>query len=127
MNCLQQAMKIYEVCVSQAKLAETITYREVLDYLGYGERVQGHSIRYGLELAWIACAYSKLPILTSIVVNRWTGEPSEGYSVNDWENEEKKVFEHTDWPKVDDIDWNYVYRNREELSGLHATRGYWRK
>lgn len=127
MNCTQQAIKIYEVCVVNAKVGNTISYREVLDYLGYGVRVQGHSIRYGLELAWIACAHSKLPILTSIVVNQGTGEPSDGFSVANWEKDAQKVFNHKQWPHVDDIDWAYIYKNRMELSDKHRTRGYWRK
>lgn len=128
MDCTQQAVKIYEVCVKNAKLGKKLTYRDVLDYLGYGERVQGHSIRYGLELAWIACAYSKLPILTSIVVNQGTGEPSaSGYSVADWEKDAQKVFKQKEWPRVDDIDWDYVYKHRAELSNIHGTRGYWNK
>lgn len=128
MDCTQQAIKIYEVCVKNAKLGKTLTYRDVLDYLGYGQRVQGHSIRYGLELAWIACAYSKLPILTSIVVNQGTGEPSaNGYSVADWEKDAQKVFNQKEWPHIDDIDWDYVYKHRAELSNIHGTRGYWNK
>lgn len=128
MDCTQQAQKIYEVCVINAKRGKTLSYREVLDYLGYGKRVQGHSIRYGLELAWIACTYSKLPILTSIVITQATGEPnSVGYSVANWEEDAQKVFNHKEWPHVDDIDWDYVYKNRAELSNIHETRGYWKK
>lgn len=127
MDCLQQAVKIYEVCICQAKLGKTITYREVLDRLGYEKRVQGHTIRYGLELAWIACAHSKLPILTSIVVNQGTGEPSDGYSVTNWEKDAQEVFNHKEWPHVDDINWDYIYKNRGELSDIHGTRGYWKK
>ncbi len=128
MDCTQQAIKIYEVCVKNAKLGRKLTYRDVLDYLGYGKRVQGHSIRYGLELAWIACAYSKLPILTSIVVNQGTGAPSaSGYSVADWEKDAQRVFKQKEWPQVDNIDWDYVYYNRAELSDKYGTRGYWNK
>lgn len=128
MDCTQQAIKIYEVCVKNAKLGKKLTYRDVLDYLGYGKRVQGHSIRYGLELAWIACANSKLPILTSIIVNQGTGKPSaSGYSVADWEIDAQKVFKQKEWPRVDDINWDYVYKNRAELSNIHGTRGYWNK
>jgi hypothetical protein len=128
MDCTQQAINIYEICVKNAKLGNTLTYRDVLDYLGYGKRVQGHSIRYGLELAWIACAYSKLPILTSIVVNQGTGAPNaNGYAVADWEKDAQKVFSQKEWPHVDDIDWDYVYKHRMELSNIHGTRGYWSK
>jgi hypothetical protein len=49
MNCIEQAMKIYEICAPKAKAGETLNYREVLDYLGYKPRVRGHAIRYGLE------------------------------------------------------------------------------
>ena len=128
MDCTQQAKKIYEVCVVNARRGKTLTYREVLDYLGYKKNVQGHSIRYGLELAWIACAHTNLPILTSIVVNHATGEPSaDGYPVADWESDAQKVFNHQEWPHVDDIDWIYVWENRKELSNIHGTRGYWSK
>lgn len=128
MDCTQQAVKIYEACVKNAKLGKTLTYRDLLDYLGYGQRVQGHSIRYGLELAWIACAYLKLPILTSIVVNQGTGEPSaNGYPVADWKKDAQKVFNQKWWPDVGDIDWDYVYKHRVELSNNHGTRGYWNK
>lgn len=34
MDCTQQAQKIYEVCVINAKRGKTLSYREVLDYLG---------------------------------------------------------------------------------------------
>lgn len=125
MDCVQQAKMIYEVCAGKAKAGKTVTYRDVLDYLGYKPGVPGHAIRYGLELAWIACAHAKLPILTSIVVNYWTGEPSEGYSVPDWEKDAQKVFNHTEWPSVDKIDWDYVWENRKELSRTYGTRGYW--
>lgn len=128
MNCTQQAKKIYEFCVTNAKQGEPITYRDVLDYLGYGPRVQGHSIRYGLELAWIACALSKLPILTSIVVDQKTREPSaKGYSVVDWKADAKEVYAQKVWPHVDDIDWDYVFENRVDLSNTYGTRGYWRR
>jgi hypothetical protein len=126
MNCTRQAKKIYEVCVVNAKGGKTITYREVLDYLCYKVGVPGHAIRYGLELAWIACAHTNLPILTSIIVNYATGEPSaSGYPVADWEKDARKVFNHKEWPHVDEIDWDYVWENRKELSNIHGTRGYW--
>jgi hypothetical protein len=126
MDCMQQAKKIYEVCVLNAKSGKTVTYHEVLRYLGYDEGVPGHAIRYGLELAWIGCAHYKLPILTSIVVYDSTGEPSpSGFSVSDWKQYAKEVFAHKDWPCVDEIDWDYIWENRRELSNTYRTRGYW--
>ena len=97
MDSILQAKKIYEVCVLGAKKEKTITYREVMKYLGYNEGVPGHAIRYGLEIAWIGCSHYKLPIITSIVVNDATGEPSStGFSVSDWKEFVQKVFDHTD-------------------------------
>ena len=63
MNSKEQAKKIYEICVDKAKSKDnkTLTYREVLDYLGYGPRVQGNAIKYGLQLTQIACKNEKLP------------------------------------------------------------------
>lgn len=128
MDCIQQAKKIYEICVTNAKYGKTLSYQDVLQYLGYKKGVPGHAIRYGLELAWIACAHTRLPILTSIVVNQATGEPSEdGYSAPNWEKDAQEVFNHKQWPHVDDIDWDYVWRNRKDLSNTHGTRGYWSK
>lgn len=126
MNSIQQAKKIYEICVLKAKTGKTVTYQEVLDYLGYNIGTPGHAIRYGLELAWIACAYSDLPILTSIVVNNASGAPSSsGYSVPDWEKDAQKVFNHREWPSVDVIKWDYIWDNRKDLSNTYGTRGYW--
>uniref|UniRef100_UPI00405635D1 hypothetical protein n=1 Tax=Candidatus Electrothrix sp. TaxID=2170559 RepID=UPI00405635D1 len=126
MDSIQQAKKIYEVCVLAAKEGKTITYREVMKYLGYNEGVPGHAIRYGLEIAWIGCSHYKLPIITSIVVNDATGEPSStGFSVSDWKEFAQKVLDRTDWPPVDEIDWNYIWENRRVLSDTYGTRGYW--
>lgn len=126
MNCIEQAKKIYEICVVNAKAGKLLTYREVLDYLGYKARVQGHAIRYGLELTWIACLDSNLPKLTSIVVNQTTGRPTEsGYPLATWEDDTQIVFNRQQWPPIDDINWDYVYANRIELSNTHGTRGYW--
>jgi len=126
MKSIQQAMKIYEICAINAQAGQTVTYREVMNHLGYAPGVPGHAIRYGLELAWIACIHINLPSLTSIVVNEATGEPTEsGYSVSDWKKDAQKVFKHKEWPDVDDIDWDYVWENRKKLSNRYGTRGYW--
>lgn len=128
MDCIEQAGKIYETCVPCAKAGNTITYRGVLDALGYRHDVGGISIRYGLELAWIACLESKLPPITAIIVNKSTGMPTEeGYPLDKWEDEVKAVFAYRAWPAVDDIDWNYMWHNRRTLSDKHGTRGYWNR
>jgi|GEM_PF-1816011 len=43
MNSIQQAKKIHEVCVFNAKAGKTATYREVLKHLGYATGVPGHA------------------------------------------------------------------------------------
>ena len=126
MNCIEQAKKIYEICVSSANAGRTLTYREVLDYLGYKARVRGHAIKFGLELAWIACAESNLPKLTSIVINKATGKPTEGgFPLATWKEDKQKVFKHHKWPPVDEINWEFMWDNRIELSKTHATSGFW--
>ena len=126
MNCIERAKKIYEICVAKAKNRKTITYREVLDHLGYKPRVRGYALRFALELTWIACAESNLPKLTSIVVNKTTGKPTEGgYPLTTWEDDIKRVFNHKEWPPVDYLKWDYVWENRIELSNAHATSGFW--
>jgi hypothetical protein len=48
---IEHAEIFYNVCVRAAQDEMAITYREVLDELGYGPQVSGQAIRYGLELA----------------------------------------------------------------------------
>ncbi|MFZ5562930.1 MAG: hypothetical protein ACOZBW_02685 [Thermodesulfobacteriota bacterium] len=127
MNCKTQAKKIYPLCVTRAKTMKSpLTYGEVLRALGYRKGVSGNAIRYGLELVLVACAERKLPILTAIVVNNSSGTPSAGeYPDNSWEKEAPKVFAHDRWPSVETIDWEYVWKNRRELSDKYGTKGYW--
>ena len=134
MDCKEQAKQIYELCVTRANTTKnTFTYGEILKALGYKKNVSGQAIRYALELVLIACVDSGLPILTSIVINQLTGSPSPpappgeylDNSLNLWEKEAQKVFSHVEWPGVDEIDWEYVWENRKDLSDKHGTRGYW--
>lgn len=125
MTAIEQAEKIYSVCMQAAKEGKTLNYRDVLNKLGYGPKVGGHVIRYGLELAWMACAYKGLPSLTAIVVNKSTGAPSEGYAVVDWQKDKQAVFAVQSWPIADSIDWTFIWENRVELSEKYGTRGYW--
>ena len=108
MKAIEHAERIYTVCVQAARDRKTITYREALDKLGYREKVGGHVIRFGLELAWIACAHAGIPSLTAIVVNQATGAPSDGYAVQDWRIDAEAVFAVKSWPTADSIDWDYI-------------------
>jgi hypothetical protein len=126
MTSISQAKKIFEICVKYARRGKKITYGQVLSSLGYKKGVSGYAIRYGLELLWITCSHSKIPILTSIVVNNNTHEPTtSGFNIENWEEEVKKVYEFEEWPKAGKIDWDYVWKNRKKLSDEYGTRGYW--
>jgi len=125
MTSLEQAKRIYEVCVASARNEKTLTYGDVLNFLGYKLGVSGIAIRYGLELTLITCADLGLPQLTSIVVNEATGRPSEGGHKGIWEEEVQNVFNHQEWPNVDEIDWKYTWDNRKTLSDQYGTPGYW--
>ena len=109
MNCVEQAKRIYSICVESASTA-VLTYQDALARIGYGPGVSGQAIRYGLELAWIACASLDLPILTTIIVNKQSGQPTaSGYPLGNWSEEVQAVFDFQGWPEVDSIDWNYVW------------------
>lgn len=125
MKSIEQAKGIYQFCAVAANQGRTVSYREVLNHLGYKEKASGHVIRYGLELAWMACAYSQLPSLTAIVVNKISGAPSEGYSVENWKNDAQAVFEVEKWPDANSIDWDFIWEHRAALSEKYGTRGYW--
>ena len=127
MDCKEQARKIYELCIANAKATKnTLTYGEILKTLEYKKGVSGQAIRYGLALVLIACADSGLPILTSIVVNQSTGRPTAGeFPYKSWGKEAQRVFSHKDWPDVNEIDWKDIWENRKRLSDKHGTPGYW--
>ena len=112
MDSIEQAQKIYDLCVGAAKMVKTLTYREVLDHLGYKPRATGNVIRSGLKLAGKACAENKLPKLTCIIVTKASGRPAKKYKKELWEKDVKMVFDYKDWPSVDDIDWQYIWDNR---------------
>jgi hypothetical protein len=126
MNCKDQARKIYESCIAKVEASNNfLTYGEILYDLGYPKKVSGQAIRYGLELVLIACVDCKLPRLTSIIVNKLTGCPSAGEYRGPFEKEARKVFNFKNWPGADEIDWEYVWKNRKQLSDRHGTPGYW--
>ena len=126
MICVEQAKKIYSICIEKASTGSTLTYKDVLSFLGYGGSVSGQVIRYGLELTWIACSYSKLPNVTAIVVNKSSGLPSaSSYPINKWSEDVQEIFAYEVWPTVNDIDWQYVWDYRGWLSDNFGTPGYW--
>jgi len=112
MHSIEQAQNIYNLCVGAAKMAKTLTYREVLDHLGYKPRATGKVIRSGLKLAGKACADKKLPKLTCIIVTKASSRPSKEYPTELWEKDVQSVFGHKNWPSIDEIDWQYIWDNR---------------
>lgn len=125
MKSIEQAKEIYAFCIQAAQNNNMLTYRDVLNHLCYGSKVGGRAIRYGLELAWMACAINDLPSVTAIVVNKATKAPSKGYTVKDWQKEAKRVFEERNWLKPSEIDWDHIWNDREHLSEIYGTTGYW--
>lgn len=46
--------------------------------------------------------------------------------INDtWLGDIQEVFNFVGWPKADEIDWNYVWGNRNRLSDIHGTKASW--
>jgi hypothetical protein len=82
----------------------------------------------------IACLDLELPILTAIVVNQINGSPTPPSPTgedadatnNTWDMQAQRVFDHVGWPDVNEIDWEYIWRNpRHNISNRHGIRGYW--
>lgn len=128
MKAIDQAKRIYRICVERANAKRTVTYGEILNLLGYKNGVPGHAIRYGLELVLIACGDRGLPALTCIVVNDATGKPAEGgHPKATWEKDVQATFNQKEWPDMDDTDWSHVWKNRKMLSSRYGTLGYFGK
>jgi hypothetical protein len=127
MKSIEQAKRIYELCVASAKASNTLTYGDVLDSLGYETGATGNAIRYGLASTWVACTDTQLPKLTAIVVKKATGKPSKGYPLDSWEKDKQSVFDHQEWPSVGEIDWNFIWANRKMISEKHDLPVYWNK
>jgi hypothetical protein len=126
LDCREQARKIYDYCrVRVREDPDTPTYEEVINHLGYRKGVSGQAIRFGLELVLIACGDRKIPDITAIIVNKSTGKPS-GYGHQKLQDKDfQRVFAYKEWPDVDEIDWEFVWENRKELSEEYGTPGYW--
>ena len=125
MKSLEQAPLIYELCV---QATAPLTYRQVLDHLGYGPSARGHVIRYGLELVRLACEMRGLPVLTAIVVQQSSGRPSDGglpEDASDWELEKTRVLACRIWPPASEINWQFVWDNRRCLSDKYGMKDYW--
>jgi len=125
MDCIEQAKRLYVISVESAKRHSLLTYEESLTILGYGAGVHEDALTDGLKLLLIACLTSGLPPLTSILVSK--DERSSSVTIDpidQWSSDIQGIFNYTTWPEVEEIDWNYVWDNRKQLSDIHGTRGY---
>ena len=80
MNAFEQAEIIYPLLVKAAKNRSTFTYGEINEALGYKNNASGHAIRAGMDLIVLYCTESDFPQLTSLIVNKESGRPTEGYA-----------------------------------------------
>ena len=115
MNAVEQASIIYPLLVKHSNDRSVVTYGEVNAALGYKGNASGHAIRAGMDLIVLYCKEYDLPQLTSLIVNKKSGEPTEGYAYGEGENileEHMKCFNHK-WELT--IDYTTIWDQRFEL------------
>jgi len=115
MNAVEQASIIYPLLVRHCKDRSVVTYSEVNSTLGYKENASGHAIRAGMDLIVLYCKKNGVPQLTSLITNKKSGEPTEGYAYGEGENiseEHMKCFNHK-WEST--IDYKAIWNKRFEL------------
>jgi len=115
MNAIEQAEIIYPLLLSKVKSKETVTYGEINSALGYKGNASGHAIRPGMDLIVLYCKDSVFPQLTSLIVNKSSGVPTDGYAYGDGENipdEHSKCFNHQ-WEAS--FDYKGIWARRFEI------------
>lgn len=115
MNAVEQAAIIYPLLIKRAQVRTTATYGEVNAALGYKGNASGHAIRAGMDLIVLYCKEAGTPQLTSMIVNKNTGEPTDAYAYGEGEDipkEHSRCYEH-DWEP--EIDYTAVWDRRFEL------------
>jgi hypothetical protein len=115
MNAIEQAEIIYPLLVKYAKSRTTLTYRDVNNALGYKGNASGHAIRPGMDLIVLYCKEAKYPQLTSLIVNKVSGVPTDGYAYGDGTDipdEHSKCYGHH-WEKSFDYKW--IWERRFEI------------
>jgi hypothetical protein len=119
MNAIEQAGVIYPMLVEAARDRSTITYGQVNNALGYKPNATGQAIRSGMDLLVLYCLENDLPKITSLIVNKNSGLPTEGYAYGTGENipvEHSACFDHQ-WDRV--IDYSGIWDSRVELRRKH--------
>ena len=115
MNAIEQASIIYPLLVKHAKSRTRLTYGEILDILGYEKNTRGHAIRFGMDIIVLYCKENDYPQLTSLIVNKHSGVPTEGYAYGDGEDipeEHSQCFDHK-WEPT--FDYTGIWDRRFEL------------
>jgi hypothetical protein len=122
MNAIEQAEIMYPLLVKHAKMKTLTTYGEINKALGYRDNASGHAIRAGMDLIVLYCKEANYPQLTSLIVNKGSGEPTEGYAYGageDIPNEHSKCFKHQ-WKESFDYkgiwDRRFVLRKKYGLT-----------
>ncbi len=118
MNSVEQASIIYPLLVRKCGEQNTVTYSEINAALGYKGNASGHAIRAGMDLIVLYCKENNLPQLTSLIINKKSGVPTEGYAYGDGENileEHKKCFNQKWEPEIDyTATWDSRFELREK-------------
>ena len=115
MNAIEQAGIIYPMLVKAARDRTTVTYGQVNNALGYKPNATGQAIRSGMDVLVLYCLENNLPKITSLIVNKTSGAPTEGYAYGEGEdipNEHSACYSHQ-WEQV--IDYSEIWDSRVEI------------
>jgi hypothetical protein len=127
MNAIEQAEKIYPLLVQAARERTTFTYGEINRSLGYKHNASGHAIRPGMDLIVLYCFEYGSPQLTSLIVNKKSGKPTEGYAYGEGENinhEHLACYAHK-WEASFDYAgiWNRRFQLRKKYNLTYGSSG----
>ena len=88
-----RALQIWQILICKATNRQTITYGQLAKTLGFkGAGTLGNLLGYLLTY----CPTQNLPPLTALVVNRDTGIPGKGFTIENVNAERERVFRF-DW------------------------------
>ena len=73
-----RAASIWDVLISQARESQTITYKALAEEIN----VHPRALRHALEVIQNYCFDNKLPQLTTLVINSYTGVPCAGNNLD---------------------------------------------
>ncbi len=86
-----RAMQIWQILISAAHNRQILTYTIVADLIGMGSGTLAQT----LDMIMRYCKRNNLPSLTSLVVNKNTGQPGEGLTtLVELNRDRERVFEY---------------------------------